>query len=488
MADQQHPTESSTHVARAASAHQHESGLPTSIGLAYLIVPLIAYLGLARALRGKEIRSERAEQHAHRSRSIAVSLMTATGMWALALFHLHSRLALLCATLAVVGLIGARLVEEKLLATFAHITYNYLDATAWVAGAQPGSNWRYEMRWRFVKDPEYVDLVTYEMLLKHPTYRAFSDAVAKGAWPPQYSRLMRRKLWGSAFGTVEQLMRSTVLPEVIGNHGRYSSRAAPAIAYTELRQLAVHDRDLWLERWQYYWCLRNLNYIENRIRQVVSWRFECLVTFGVAASIELSSAVGGTSMSRTETLLRSVAGGTLLWSLIVCCGSSLLIVRAFRGTGTFTISYPARGTTFDPLWNQVVQVGIVCFAASFLGFGIGAPVLLDPGVLQHFALGAPFVAYSIGACSLCAVVFIFHTLGVHELMKRSRQNALDRIGRQIVTAMPDAEHARLLNYYSEVRGLREWPIRSSTIAQLAAGIALPIVVQIALLYTGLRKR
>jgi hypothetical protein len=185
-----------------------------------------------------------------------------------------------------------------------------------------------------------------------------------------------------------------------------------------------------------------------------------------------------------ELLLRAEAAGTLLWLLLACGGASILIVGTFRGTGTFSIARPTRGTDFDPLWTAVIQVGIVAFAVSFVVYGIGSPFLLEPAALDRFSVDDEFLAYASGSFLFCVLVFVVHTVGVHNLMKGSRDNALDRASEDL--RRPGLEHDQAtMDHFRDVRGMRVWPLRSSTVLQLAGGILLPVGAQAILIYSGL---
>ena len=388
--------------------------------------------------------------------------------------------------MTVVALAGAALVERRLLTTFMHIARFYLDPSDWSSYEARGPHCRYEMQHVFAHDPEYVDALIFELVCTSDSYSDFLRSLANEDLPAPRDVLDRR-LWGLIFPTVRTLATQVVPNEVVENHGPYASGLDAEDVFLELRGLALSDKTAFMDRWQYYWCLRNLNTIDAILRRTLSWSTQLLVVLAGGALYAAGWAIGGSPHhAQISVALGTFAAGAILWLLVICGGASVFMIAAFRGTGTFSIEMPCVGQVFDPLWNDVVRVGIVAFAASFLVFGIGGPFLLDPRTLSQFDLDTRFLLYSGASFAFCGLVFTGHIASVHELMADSRRNALSRIGEAIQRETVAERRSELVQHFRDVRGLRTWPIRSVTLAQLAAGIVLPVAVQSIVLYLGLQ--
>jgi hypothetical protein len=326
------------------------------------------------------------------------------------------------------------------------------------------------------------------MLARYDSYTEFTNAVYQGAFLEDYQRLLSQRYWGWFFSRLDDAMKDIVIGEVFNNTGRFTSGKTGDEIFSELKQLLPTSRCLFMDRWQYYWCLRNLNYVDGWLRKVLSIGTFYGVIILASTIAALATILDGRSYSGWSVVLSAVAAGALIWLLVVCAGSSLLIVRIFGSTGTFTLSYPCRDVDFDPMWSQVIQVGIFSFAASFIIYGIGSPFLLEPAALTHFDLAPRFIVYASGSFLFCALVFVLHAVGIHKLMLVSKTNALDRVSNRLVPRSASDQDRLDIEHFKEVRGLRVWPIKSTTIAQLTAGILLPVIVQIILIYTGIKSR
>ncbi len=390
--------------------------------------------------------------------------------------------------IALSSLAGAEMVIRLLLRTFAQITRFSLDPSEWADLAVHGPRWRYEMRRNFVEDPEYADALVLSMLPRFACYAELAAALRREEFPDAYRRVIDKRLWGFIQPTVRQLTRDVVPNEVFTNTGRYSSGKTADEIFDELSAIsATGDKAALLDRWQYFWCLRNLNLINLVLRRAFGWVTTAgLVIVGAGGTIAALGLLRHQAIS-SGPLLRALAAGTLLWMLATSVASSILIVRLFQGTGTFAVSTPCRSTRFDPLWSSIIKIGIVSFTVSFVVYGIGSPFLLEPHVLAHFRFTGAFVGYAAGSFVLCVAVFVTHTIGLHDLMLGSRDNALDRVEAEL-ERIPDNERDEHFERFREIRELQVWPLRGSTIAQLAAGILLPITVQALLLYAGLRGK
>jgi hypothetical protein len=458
-----------------------------SLGLGTVLVcaPLFLILVIAYAIRETPVRSLESARFEQEPTPLWASLLVvAVATWLYVLGD-QSRTETLYFGLVLLSVFGAGVAERSLLATVAEITYSYVNPDDWPDGRRPaGPRWRYQMKARYIHDPEWVDRIALEMVAKHPTYRDFCDAVASERYPPGYEHVLHRKLWGPVFPTVADLL-GKVATEVFDNdrhEGRFKSKKTPDQVYAELHEMVRGDRRALMDRWQYYWCLRNLNLVDSLLARAhgtaaLAW----LVLVGAlcfGAGVIITS---DESLS-LETVLRAEAAGALFWLLLVCGGASIMIVGVFRGTGTFSIARPTRGSDFDPLWTRVIQVGILAFAVSFLVYGIGFPFLLEPSSLDRFDVDTEFLLYAAGSFLFCFIVFLVHTFGVHNLMRASRNNALDRTSEDLGSGTQDDA---MLDHFKDVRGMRVWPLRSSTVFQLAGGILLPVGAQAVLIYSGL---
>jgi hypothetical protein len=460
--------------------------LPAVLATLFLGVPLVAHLAMVVGLRETPVRSAKAAQFVLKQGSVLAPLGLAFVAALLYSWSNHSREETLYLAITLSSLLGARVVAAELLRTFTRMSYFYLDPAEWQHLNRRGDRWRYEMRQHYIEDPEYVDALILDLVEASSSYAVLLDLLLSDDFPETYRDILNKRLWGVTQPSVRALAHRAVPTEVFVSKGKFTSERTSEEIFEELKELHTSgDHPLLKDRWQYYWCLRNLNLIDRLLKRALEWYTNvAVVTLGAVifgAIMRLANHNRGLSL---DLALRSLAAGSLLWLLVVASGASLFIVRVFRGTGTFTISDPSRGTRFDPLWSEVIKIGITSFAISFVIYGIGSPFLLDPGALAHFQLDDKFVAYAGASFLFCALVFANHTSGVHDLMLGSRTNALDRV----TIALKDAngDNQRLLERFKEVRELRVWPLRGATIAQLAAGILFPVVVQAILLYGGLK--
>ena len=474
------------------------------LGVVLVSFPLLLSGGIAYAIRETPVRSEEAAEFAHPPTPFLVPL--AVGIVAAGLYAVgsQSRAESFFLLLIALSLFGAGFVERKLLVVVSEIMRYYVNPAAWLDGTQvPGPRWRYQMRARYVHDPEYVDQIALDMMSRFDTFADFEQALERNEFPTDYdARVLDSKPWGPAFGTARHLVKDEVIGQVLHTpddhrfkpkNGAGEVRSAEDI-FDELRELmggkewktlGDEQRRRLLDRWQYYWTLRNM----NRVDAVLEGARGSRTVLGVILAGALLFFAGAVTISdgaaSAELALQAQAAGALLWLILVCGGASVLIIGVFRGTGTFSIARPTRGLEFDPLWNQVIQVGILAFAVSFMTYGIGGPFLLDPETLTEFAVDAEFLAFAAGTFLFCMFVFVVHTVGVHNLMRASKDNALDRISEDLRSAgMNDQE---TLDHFREVRHMRVWPLRASTVFQLAGGILVPIAVQGFLIYVGLER-
>lgn len=457
-------------------------------GVLFLALPIALHITVVGLLRERTERSWSAARF-HQRRGPTVSPIV-VGFAAIALYlqSAEHRAQTVFLVLVISSLAGSELVIQLLLRTFARITRFSLDPSEWSSFSDRGPRWRYQMRHQFIEDPEYVDALVLSMLQSFSTYTEFVQALRDEDFPRKYKPLLHRRLWGVIQPTVQELAREVVPNDVFTNNGRYSSGNSPEEIFHELRYLCSCDRISLMDRWQYYWCLRNLNLINRLLRRAFSGiTLLCVILLGSAVALAVLVTTGHPVRSQSaDVVLRALTAGTLLWVLFTCAGASILIVRIFQGTGAFAIDTPCRSTRFDPLWSRIVKIGILSFTVSFIVYGIGSPFLLEPAVLSNFHVSNGFLGYAIGSSVLCGIVFVTHSIGLHDLMLGSRENALDRVMIDLKATTTPGMRQFHVERFREIRDLQVWPLRRSTLAQLAAGILLPITVQVLLLYAGLR--
>lgn len=457
--------------------------MPILVGSCLLAIPLLLHVAMIVGVHAVPTRSfeDASEHEQRRSRGVPVSL----GLLAIGLYTCapHTRQESFFVVLLLVALLGAAIMRSQLITTYGRILNTHLDPTDWSPPAPPGPRWRYEMKTSFVDDPEYVDDLLHTLISTCTTYDDLVATIHQGRYPDKYDDVLDRRYWGRIFPTVRQLTERVVLDEVIRNDGRHNPGKAPRDVFIELRALAQGDKLTFMDRWQYYWCLRNLNVVSGIVQRVFGGAAQLAVVAAVTAS-GIVAAILGPGLT-FDAVLRSELAGALVWLVVACGGASFLLVALFRGTGTFAISYPSRGVHYDPLWTAITRLGIAAFTISFVIYGIGSPFVLAPDVLAHFKLDAGFVAFSGLSLAFCLLVFLNHLIGTHMLMVGSRENALTRLERKLAQPMPDHERATCLERFKEARNFGVWPIRGSTIAGLIVGIAFPIAVQVILIYSGL---
>lgn len=454
--------------------------------MGFLAIPVVLYGGFALGMRQNRVRSPIAAQFAPKVRLPRLGLVVSLFAAILFLVGHRDRPTTLYLGLTVLAMFGAAFVENKLRRTLADIVYHNLNPAHWADFKNRGPHWRYEMKWSFIQDPEYVDVITLQMIDETSSYTALSYAARQEKFPPGHEPYLDLRAWGRFFPPVRTIVQQTISEDVLMNYGRYASGLTPAEVFAELK--STEDLALRMDRLQYFWCLRNLNVIDARLRQILRGSSQAaVIAIGTLLFLLVAPSISEDGQAPSE-LLRAVAAGSLLWLLVVCAGASLFIIRVFGGTGTFSISYPVRGTDFEPLWNRVLQVGIVSFSVSFLLYGIGSPFLLDPAALAQFKVDGTFIAYAAGGFVFCAGVFLAHTAGLHDLMLASRTNALDRLAFRLESTLDTEPRRELVDWFKDVRTLRVWPVRASTLAQVGLGILLPVLVQVILLYTGIRTR
>lgn len=458
------------------------------LGTCLLTAPLLLHGGMVVGVYAEPRRSFGSD----RTPTMRLSFRTAPrwlGALGLVLFTVtpHTREDAFYVSLLLLALLGAATMRRRLLAVYKHITGNYLDPTDWSLPAPPGRRWRYEMKASFADDPEYVDVLVLDLVRHCTTYEEFVSRIREGRFGRRYEDVIDKRYWGRIFPTVRDLAQRVVLEEVMTSRGRRSPKKRPEEIFAELRALAEQgDMLLLMDRWQHYWCLRNLDLVDKILERSYGGLVEFAIVAG-AMTTGLTVAIFGPGLS-AETALRSETAGALAWLVIACGGASLLMISLFRGTGTFAISYPSRGAHYDPLWTAITRLGILAFTLSFLVYGIGSPFMLMPDVLDHFRFDTGFVLFSALSLAFCLAVFVNHLVGTHMLMVGSRENALTRLERAIDETDPDDPRRRIyIERFREARKFGVWPIRGSTIASLIAGIGFPIAVQVILLYSGLKR-
>jgi hypothetical protein len=382
------------------------------------------------------------------------------------------------------AIIGALAIELRLRALADHLVAHYLDPQHWRRARTRNDGWRFEMRYEFIERPEYVDELTLEMLRRHASLDAFLLAVSRDDFPEELRPLLRKRPWGFGLPTLRYVISEVIPNEVLRQSGPLVSGLTPAQAYRELRSLARgQDRVLLMDRVQFYWAIRNMNFQHRLIGRVLRLRVQ-LVVIGLPALIALAWAGHGHEVA--GCLIVGASIGALQWLVIVTAGTSLLVVSLFRGTGTFSLPCPLEHRTYDPLWRRFIQLGIWVFATLFLVYGMGLPFVIDPRATQATAaIDGRFVIYALLSFSACVGVVLNHVFGTHQLMAASKQNALRRYsGGAQAARRTDALEYR---HYLELRELREWPFTGLVISQSLLGIVVPILVQATLLITAFKK-
>jgi hypothetical protein len=461
--------------------------MTTTAAALLLGTPLVALAVLVAGIRARSVRSLHADVFKYKATPLWIWAMLTAVVAGLYVAGHDTPATRVTAGVGILAIIGSGVVQSKVLGTLSKITRFYLDGEHWNDVAAKGPNWRYEMQHVFVTDPEYVDGLVLDLLEETATLAELGTRL-KSDYPDKYRHILEKRVWGFMFPTVRTLALEVVPAEVFGNHGRFSPGKSADDIYAELRILACRDRTLLMDRWQYYWCLRNLNYIDSLINKVFSW-WAVFATVALGALLcKIGTAVTPNShLGGIDLWGDSVAAGLLLLMLTMCGSASLFIIAAFRGTGTFGIPSPSYDDRYDPLWSDVIQVGIVAFAISLVVYGIGGQFFFDPTLATHLHITTRVIGYACASLAFSGLVFACHIVGVHELMKDSKWNALDRIQAALASETKQQEREVLTKRFLDVRQLRVWPFQRATIAQLVAGIAFPIVVQVLLLYTGLKK-
>ncbi|MBS1869657.1 MAG: hypothetical protein JSS99_08340 [Actinobacteria bacterium] len=458
------------------------------LGTCLLAVPLLLHAGMVVGVYAEPQRTFGRDRAPTLRRSFRAAPLWLAA-FGLVLFAVapHTRQDAFYVVLLLLALLGAATMRRRLFAVYEDIASNYLDATDWSLPAPPGRRWRYEMKASFADDPEYVDSLVLELIRRCTTYEEFVAEIRRGRFEQKYNDVIDKRYWGRIFPTVRDLAQRVVLEEVMTSRGRRSPEKPPEEIFAELRALAQQgDALLLMDRWQHYWCLRNLDLVDKVLERSYGGLAELGVVAG-AMTIGLTVAIFSSGLS-AETALRSEAAGALAWLVVACGGASLLMISLFRGTGTFSIAHPSRGRHYDPIWTAITRLGILAFTLSFLVYGIGSPFMLMPDVLDHFRFNTGFVLFSAFSLAFCLAVFVNHLVGTHMLMVGSRENALTRLERMIDGTDPnDPRRSVYFERFREARGFGVWPIRGSTIASLIAGIGFPIAVQVILLYSGLKR-
>jgi hypothetical protein len=456
-----------------------------AVGSCLLGIPLLLLAALIAGVHAEPRRSfgVTAEAASHYAGNRKVH--AAAGLIALALYVLgsHARQDTFNLGLLLAALLGAAIMQARLLRFFWRVTLDYLNPRGWSPSGPPDTRWRYEMKCTFAEDPEYVDALFLRLFTICPTYEELVATVRQGRFAG-YDKVLDKRYWGPLFPTVRKLA-ALVLDEVMTNTGPYTPNRTPQQIFSEMRALSQGDRIAFMDRWQYYWCLRNLNYVQSLLKKTFGGPMQ-LSVLTAGTTIGLACALLGAGWS-ADVVLRFELAGALAWLVLACGGASLLLVSLFRGTGTFSIRYPSRGIHYDPLWTAITRLGILAFTLSFVVYGIGSPFVLMPDVLDHLRIETGFVVYSALSLTFCLLVFLNHLVGTHMLMVGSRDNALMRLDRHLERATSATQRATCIERYKEARGFGVWPIRGSTIATLIAGIGFPIAVQAIVIYSGLKR-
>jgi hypothetical protein len=462
--------------------------MPIAISLSLLSLLVLIEVSAVFAVRLRSNRSPFIDQYLHIPRPtapVAAYLVLAVVTF---VAGSYSSQTIVFLALTVASLVGATLIQARLRRLLTTITTHYLDRTSWQDIRFRGPGWRYEMKYEFIERPEYVDALILSMVRQYPTYSSFRDAILKGTFPPEYADILDKRFWGFGLPTVRKLANEVVIDELFRGQGPYAPSQSADDIYHELRDLVRGDKVLLMDRWQYYWALRNLNFVTALVSRALSPIMQAIGIAGIMIAFGIAATVS-TNVSIVDSVLRSVAAGSLVWVVFVCGGTSLLIVSIFRGTGTFAISFPTSSHDYDPIWTEFIQLGILAFSVSFLTYGIGMPFLLMPQVLSKYpaALDGRFMAYSVMSFVLCLLIFLNHAFGTHTLMASSKANALERVERELRRAAKVEDRSGLVERHIELQRLRVWPFRRAVVAQLLLGIVLPALAQGIAVYSSVVK-
>ena len=399
----------------------------------------------------------------------------------------HDRISSFCVALTLLALLGAFIIGQRLRFTLDFLVASYLNPRAWADVAKRRHQWQFEMKYAFVLQPEHVDALLLELLKRHTDFAGFNAALVSADVPPEYVNELTRRHWGFALPSLRGLVTKVLPNEVFRNAGPYSPEKSPAAIFDELRSLShANDQFLLMDRIQYYWTLRNLNYLGRLIATLAGEVAFVGVTLLTTAAFFGGMEVFGHEKASVALALRALAAGAAVWTLSVCFGVSLLLITIFRGTGTFSISLPPLNITAERLWTPFTQVGIAAFTTSFVIYGVGVPFLFAPRELYHFSPNTTFSIYALACLLPCLTVFLNHTIGTHILMREAKLNALERLRARLVTA-PSEETGKLRDAFVDIRGLHEWPFRASVVTTIIAGVIFPLAVQIILIVSHLKK-
>jgi hypothetical protein len=453
-----------------------------TLALVFLAIPIFLVIAGYLAVRMSPQRTPGSVKHEHWDPRPVDGVIA---LAALVLFAVgpHRRETIFYAAIVPLALAAAAVARTNVMRTTDFVCDHYVNPEGWHDLHRPEPTWRYEMKHMYVHDPEYVDDIVVKMLHTHPSYDEFKQALLT---PSLHEDVLDKRLWGAMLPTVRTLLRDAVVGELFEGGARGGSQPAASATYEELRGLLQpHQRHLLMNRLQYHWAVRNLDTLKGIYRQIRSPVTEGAFVAFIGLLFLLVDYVSGLGVS-VETVLRAIAAASLLWVVVICGGTTVLLVNLFRGTGTFTIETPLKNKREDELWPTFTRVGIYAFAASFLLYGIGMPILLTPELLHHLSIGGRFVLLSALSFVLCALLFGYYIQGIHNLMRGAREHALALA--RVELKRPDAtseERAAALHRFEDVRELNTWPLNGAVMGEIVAGIGFPIVVQLILLSAGL---
>jgi len=394
--------------------------------------------------------------------SLQTSAVTATGAY-----------AVLAARALVVRLISTKRRNER----------DYLLGSDWASPTNRGRHWQYEMKHRFVQHPEYIDELTLYLLRRHESFATLERKLKSGEFPEKFSQVSEQRAWGLGMPSTLGVAAGILPDEVFRGRGSRSTNMSADEVFDELKGLLDGPRTLLMDRLQYHWTQRNLDASDDRIERLFGEKRQLAAVVGIAA-LWLVIQVAASHTLTAAMALSAIAGASVFWLGYVGGGIGVFFLGQFAGTGTYAIEYPLTDRRYDRVWNQFLDLGVLTFLLMFIGCAIGFPLILYPATILHGA-AQPFVIASLVGAAYCLSVFVYYSIGTHELMSEARTNALERLRARLKDETEAYHRGVLIAQFNDVRDLRVWPFDGEMLSKIALGICLPLAVQALVVGLGL---
>ncbi len=241
---------------------------------------------------------------------------------------------------------------------------------------------------------------------------------------------------------------------------------------------------VFLDRLQYLWMARNVDYLKGTFKIWLSNFSYGLIFIGTSLLFLGANAI----FQPTFTI--DIVTNTLLFSsaaLISLLGSAIVIIfgTAFNSSGTILVSYPVR---YARMGNHTwILLRNLLFQLVFGTLFVDTTFIMGQFLFEHHFNSLSVILAATTLSTFILIIMVNGVNRVHIAMRDSKRSQLDELeywlyvnGQQSEPQVVTVEE----DLYKEMRQLQEWPLDFGLVLGVLSGIILPLILSIGSVYLG----